>query len=195
MKQARDAWKQEQSQWDAERLVFVDETWASTNMSRRYGRAPRGQRLVCAVPHSHWKTTTFVAALRLDGMTAPMVLDGAMTGDFFQAYVDQVLIPSLREGDTVIMDNLSCHKRARVQAAIEKAGCSLKYLPAYSPDLNPIENAFSKLKALLRKRGARTMEGLWSFLGEATEAFQPAECRNYFAHAGYDVDTQTSKPL
>jgi transposase len=186
VKQARDAWKQEQAQWDAERLVFVDETWASTNMSRRYGRAPKGQRLVCTVPHSHWKTTTFVAALRLDGMTAPMVLDGAITGDFFQAYIDQVLIPSLRAGDTVIMDNLSCHKRAGVQAAIEKAGCSLKYLPAYSPDLNPIENAFSKLKALLRKRGARTMEGLWSFLGEATEAFQPTECRNYFAHAGYD---------
>lgn len=185
MKEARAQWKEEQAEWDAERLVFVDETWASTNMSRRYGRSLKGERLVAAVPHSHWKTTTFVAALRCDGMTAPMVLDGAMTGDIFVAYVEQVLAPSLRPGDVVIMDNLSCHKREQVRVAIEAAGGRLKYLPPYSPDLNPIENAFAKLKAMLRKKGARTMDGLWSFLGEASDAYRPSECRNYFAHAGY----------
>jgi transposase len=154
-------------------------------MTRRYGRSRRGQRLVCPVPHGHWKTTTFVAALGLEGMTAPLVIDGAMTGDLFVAYIEQVLVPVLQPGDMVVMDNLACHKRARVRQAIEAAGCQLVYLPPYSPDLNPIELAFSKLKALLRKAGLRTVDGLWSFLGHALDAFAPDECRNYFRHCGY----------
>jgi transposase len=163
----------------------VDETWASTNMTRRYGRAPVGERLVGAVPQGHWKTTTFVAALGLGGMAAPMVIDGAMTGDLFVAYVGQVLVPTLRPGDIVVMDNLACHKRARVRALIEGAGGAVLFLPPYSPDLNPIELAFAKLKALLRRAGRRTVDGLWQFLGQALDAFSPQECRNYFRHCGY----------
>ena len=163
----------------------MDETWAATNMTRRYGRAPRGQRLVGAVPQGHWKSTTFVAALTTAGLTAPLVIDGAMTGDLFVAYVEQVLVPSLVAGDVVIMDNLSSHKRARVRELIEAAGGTLLFLPPYSPDLNPIELAFAKLKALLRKAGRRTVEGLWHFLGEALDAFSPQECQNYFRHCGY----------
>jgi transposase len=163
----------------------VDETWAATNMARRRGRAPRGERLVGAVPHGHWKTTTFVAALAVTGLTAPLVIDGAMTGDLFEAYVERVLVPALSPGDVVVMDNLSSHKRARVRELIEGAGCTLLYLPAYSPDLSPIELAFAKLKALLRQAGKRTVEGLWDFLGQALDAFGPQECRNYFRHCGY----------
>jgi transposase len=163
----------------------VDETWAATNMARRYGRAPVGERLVCAVPHGHWKTTTFVAALGLGGMAAPMVIDGAMTGELFEAYVGQVLVPALAPGDIVVLDNLSCHKRTRVRERIEQAGCTVLFLPPYSPDLNPIELAFSKLKALLRKAGKRTVDGLWEFLGQVLDAFSPEECRNYFHHCGY----------
>jgi transposase len=170
----------------------VDETWAATNMARRYGRSPKGERLVCPVPHGHWKTTTFVAVLGVTGMTAPLVIDGAMTGDLFEAYVAQVLVPALSPGDVVVLDNLSCHKRARVRALIEAAGCTVLFLPPYSPDLNPIELAFSKLKALLRKAGQRTVDGLWDFLGQALDAFGPEECRNYFRHCGYH-DTPTSK--
>ncbi len=154
-------------------------------MARKYGRGPRGQRVVGTVPHGHWKTTTFVAALGADGMTAPMVIDGAMTGDLFVAYVEQVLAPALRPGDVVVMDNLAAHKRARVGEVIEGAGCVLMYLPPYSPDLNPIELAFSKLKSLLRKAGKRTVDGLWEFLGQALDAFAPQECRNYMRHCGY----------
>jgi transposase len=154
-------------------------------MARRYGRAPRGQRLVCAVPHGHWKVTTFVAALGLGSLTAPMVIDGAMNGELFVAYVERVLVPALVPGDVVVMDNLSSHKRARVRELIEAAGCAPLYLPPYSPDLNPIELAFAKLKALLRKAGERTMEGLWAFLGRALDAFSPQECQNYFRHCGY----------
>jgi transposase len=163
-------------------------------MARRYGRAPVGERLVCAVPHGHWKTTTFVAALRVDGLSCPLVIDGAVNGDLFVAYVEQQLVPTLRPGDVVVMDNLSSHKRARVREAIEGAGCTLLYLPPYSPDLNPIERAFSKLKALLRKAGERTVEGLWAFLGSALDLFSPDECRNYFRHSGYPA-TPTSKAL
>ena len=156
----------------------MDETWAVTNMARRYGRAPKGERLVGAVPHGHWKTTTFVAALGLAGLTAPMVVDGAMNGDLFVAYVEQVLVPTLAAGDTVVMDNLSSHKRVRVRELIEAAGCTLLFLPPYSPDLNPIELAFAKLKALLRKAGKRTVEELWAFLGQVVDAFSPQECCN-----------------
>jgi transposase len=174
-------------------VVFVDETWASTNMARRTGRSPRGQPLVMPVPFGHWKTTTFVAALRSDGLTAPTVIDGAMTGEVFEAYVRQQLVPALTPGDVVVMDNLACHKRPGVRRAIEAAGCDLLLLPPYSPDLNPIELAFSKLKRLLRSAGERTVDGLWSFLGRALDAFAPAECRNYFRHCGYPATDQRNR--
>lgn len=157
-------------------------------MARLYGRAPRGQRLRAGVPHGHWKTTTFVGALRLTGMTAPMVLDGPMTGAWFLAYVEQVLAPSLRPGDIVILDNLPPHKGVAVRDAIEAAGARLEFLPPYSPDFNPIENAFAKLKALLRKAATRTIDELWRVIGESLDAFTPAECANYFAASGYDAN-------
>jgi transposase len=173
---------------DPARLVFLDETGATTKMARRHGRAPRGERLRCSVPHGHWKTTTFIGGLRLSGMTAPMVLDGPMTGAWFLAYVEQVLVPTLRPGDIVILDNLPAHKNAAARRAIEAAGAKLLFLPPYSPDLNPIENAFSKLKALLRKAAARTVQQLWKAIARAIDAFTPNECANYFAAAGYDAD-------
>ena len=169
-------------------LVFIDETWATTNMARTHGRAPRGQRLRAAIPHGHWKTTTFVAGLRNSGMIAPMVLNGPINGTAFQAYVDQVLVPELRPGDIVVMDNLGSHKGAGVRTAIEAAGARLLYLPPYSPDFNPIENAFAKLKAALRKAAERTLDGLWATIGRIVATFTPAECANYFAAAGYDAD-------
>jgi transposase len=166
-------------------LVFIDETWATTNMTRLRGRCPRGQRLVSAVPHGHWKTSTFVAALRTTGPTAPLVLDGAMNGEAFRAYVDQILVPTLAPGDIVIMDNLASHKVAGIREAIEACGARLLYLPPYSPDLNPIEQSFSKLKALVRKEAARTREALWNAIGRFLPRFPPKECANYFADAGY----------
>jgi transposase len=183
----REAWFEGQLDLDPERLVFIDETWTSTNMARLRGRAPKGRRLRVAVPHGHWKTTTFVAGLRRDGIVAPFVLDGPINRDAFETYVAQVLVPELRAGDIVIMDNLSSHKGPRTRALIEAAGASLLYLPPYSPDFNPIENAFSKLKALLRKAAERTIAALWDRIGIALEAFTPAECANYFAAAGYDA--------
>ena len=156
-------------------------------MARRYGRAPRGQRLRASVPHGHWKTTTFVAGLRVTGIAAPFVLDGAINRDAFETYVAKVLVPELRTGDIVVMDNLSSHKGPRVRELIEAAGASLRYLPPYSPDFNPIENAFAKLKALLRKTAARTVDALWDAIGRLVDAFKPAECANYFAAAGYDA--------
>ena len=154
-------------------------------MTRRYGRAPRGQRLVAAVPHGHWKTSTFVAGLRTDGLTAPLVVDGAMNGDIFRAYVEQVLAPTLKLGDIVILDNLSSHKVTGVREAVEARGATLVYLPPYSPDLNPIEQAFAKLKSLLRKIAARTVSRLWDALGDLLDRFTPQECANYLANAGY----------
>jgi transposase len=154
-------------------------------MTRLYGRAPCGQRLVDAVPHGHWKTSTFVAALRCDGLTAPAVFDGAINGDAFLAYVEQILVPTLRKGDVVIMDNLGSHKVAGVRTAIEAAGAMLLFIPPYSPDLNPIEQAFSKLKALLRARKLRTIKALWNALGSLVECFTPQECANFFRHDGY----------
>ena len=150
-------------------------------MARRYGRAQRGARLVAAVPHGHWKTTTFLAALRHDGLTAPCVFDGAR----FLACVEQALAPSLRTGDIVVMDNLKAHKVEGVREAIEAKGARLLYLPPYSPDLNPIEQVFAKLKALLRTAARRTVDALWRAIGQALDAFSPAECTNYFANAGY----------
>jgi transposase len=154
-------------------------------MTRLYGRAPCGQRLVDAVPHGHWKTSTFVAALRCDGLTAPAVFDGAINGDAFLAYVEQILVPTLRKGDVVIMDNLGSHKVAGVRTAIEAAGAMLLFITPYSPDLNPIEQAFSKLKALLRARKLRTIKALWNALGSLVECFTPQECANFFRHGGY----------
>jgi transposase len=195
VKAKRDDWRARQPALDPARLVFVDETWASTNMARTYGRCPVGQRLVMAVPHGHWQTTTFVAALRCDGLTTPTVVDGAMTGDLFVAYVEQQSVPVLRPGDVVVMDNLACHKRPAVRRAIEKAGCELRLLPPYSPDLNPIEKAFAKLKSLLRRAGRRTIDALWKYLGEALDEFGPDACRNYFGSCGYPTATPTREPL
>jgi len=157
-------------------------------MARRYGRSLRGERCRAPVPHGHWKTTTFVGALRLEGMTAPMLLDGAMHGAAFLAYVEQVLVPTLKGGDIVIMDNLPAHKPVAIRQAIEAAGAELRFLPAYSPDFNPIEMAFSKLKAFLKKRAARTVDDLWLAIAEAIDIFTPNECRNYFAAAGYELE-------
>jgi transposase len=168
-------------------LIFIDETWAATNMARLYGRAPKGQRLRASIPHGHYKSTTFVAGLRLTGMMAPMVLDGPINASSFQAYVDQVLVPELGSGDIVVMDNLSSHKGAGIRAAIEAAGAKLVYLPPYSPDLNPIENAFSKLKAGLRKASERTVESLWNTIGALIPTFTPQECANFFKAAGYQA--------
>ena len=155
-------------------------------MARLRGRSRRGQRCRAAVPHGHWKTTTFTAGLRRSGMGAPMVLDGAMNGPAFLAYIEQVLVPTLAPGDIVVMDNLPAHKPTGVRAAIEAAGASLRYLPPYSPDFNPIEMAFAKLKALLRKASARTVPDLWQAIKEAIPQFEPRECANYCEHAGYE---------
>lgn len=157
-------------------------------MTRSHGRCPRGERLRMGFPHGHRKTTTLVAGLRMTGMVAPMVLDGPINGDWFEAYVTQVLVPELRPGDVVIMDNLSSHKRTAVQAKIEAAGATLRFLPPYSPDFNPIEKAFSRLKAMLRKAGERTVNGLWNLIGRLVEIFQPDECANYFKSCGYEPD-------
>jgi len=183
----RAAWIVERLGWEPRRLVFIDESGARTNLVRQYGRCPRGRRLVAYAPHGHWKTTTFVVALREEGLTAPMVLDGAMNGKAFLAYVRQVLAPTLHLGDLVVLDNLSSHKAAGVREVIEAAGARLLYLPPYSPDLNPIELAFSKLKWLLRSAAERTVDALWSRLGQLLDAFPPQQCRNYFRHCGYPV--------
>jgi transposase len=166
--------------------VFIDETWAATKRACTHGRAPRGEQLRAAIPHGHWQTTTFVVGLRNSSMVAPMVLDGPINGELFQAYVEQVLVPELHSGDIVIMDNLASHKGTAVRTAIEAAGASLLYLPPYSPDLNPNENAFAKLKARLRKAAARTVVTLWAAAAQIIDTFTPNECANYFASAGYD---------
>jgi len=168
-----------------DRLVFVDETWASTNMAPRLGRAPRGTRVVAAVPYGHWKTSTFVAALRRGGLVAPFVVDRAMNGATFRAYVEQVLAPTLGLGDVVVMDNLGSHKVAGIRQAIEARGAALLYLPPYSPDLNPIEQVFAKLKAMLRRASARSVEALWTAIRDLLGDFTPTECGNYLANCGY----------
>jgi transposase len=154
-------------------------------MARRYGRCRRGERLRVGVPHGHWKTTTFVAGLKITGMAAPLVFDGPINRIAFETYVEKVLVPELSSGDVVIMDNLSSHKGTRVRQMIEAAGASLRFLPPYSPDFNPIENAFAKLKAHLRKAAERTVDGLWNAIGRVIDLFTPDECRNYFVAAGY----------
>ena len=169
-------------------MVFIDETGASTKMARLHGRSPRGERCRAAIPHGNWKTTTFTAALRLDRLIAPMVLDGPMNGAAFLAYVEQVLVPELEPGDVVIMDNLPAHRVKGVREAIEAASATLLFLPPYSPDFNPIEQLFAKLKALLRKAAARTVDALWQTIAEVIEVFTPNECANYFRNSGYEPD-------
>ena len=185
MAAAREAWRESQPGLNPAQLVFIDETWVTTNMTRLRGRCPRGKRLIAAVPHGHWRTSTFVAGLRMSGLSAPLVLDGAMNGEAFLAYVEQILAPTLAPGDIVIMDNLSSHKAAGVREAIEARGARVFYLPPYSPDLSPIEQAFSKFKALIRKAATRTREALWNAIGQFLGRFTPQECANYFANAGY----------
>ena len=175
----------EQGLFDPARLVFIDETCTTTSMVRLRGRCLRGERLVGYAPHGHWKTITFVAGLRRRAMVAPFVLEGAMNGPMFLAYVKQCLVPTLKRGDTVFMDNLPVHKVAGVREAIEAVGATLIYLPAYSPDLNPIELAFSKLKAHLRKAAEHTIPRLLRRIGRVVTDFSPQECRNFFRHAGY----------
>lgn len=181
-------WFEGQLDLHPEKLVFIDETGLSTKMTRLRGRSKRGERCRASVPHGHWKTTTFTGALRIDGMTAPMVLDGPMDGAAFVAYIEQFLAPTLSKGDIVIMDNLPAHKVKGVRQAIEAAGANLKYLPPYSPDFNPIEKAFSKMKALLRKAAKRTVTELWDATAKIVKTITPNECTNYFSACGYDFD-------
>jgi transposase/transposase-like protein len=184
----REAWFELQPELDPAKLVFLDETGATTKMARLRGRSPRGMRCRAAVPHGHWKTTTLVAGLRLSGLTAPMVIDGAMNGDAFTAYAETFLAPTLAPGDIVILDNLPAHKVTGARAAIERAGAKLLFLPPYSPDFNPIEQVFAKLKALLRKAAARTLDALEAAIASALDAFLPQECANYFTNSGYEPD-------
>lgn len=185
MAEARTQWKADQRQLDPAKLVFVDESGASTKMARLYGRAKRGRRVVGRVPWGHWKTVTFVAGLRLDGFTAPFAIDCAMNGEIFIEYVRLCLAPSLRPADIVVIDNLPAHKRDEVRVIIEAAGATLRYLPPYSPDLNPIEQSFAKLKAHLRKAKARTVPALYDRIGQALRTFQASEFPNYFRKSGY----------
>jgi transposase len=170
-------WKKYQGRLDPARLVFIDETWAKTNLTRTHGRSPRGQRLVAKVPRGRWRTLTFLAALRHDGIEAPCVIDGPINGESFLAYVEQFLVPTLRPGDIVIIDNLGSHKGKAVRRAIRAAGAKLFFLPPYSPDLNPIEQVFAKLKALLRKAAERTAEATWKRIGVLLSSFTPAGVR------------------
>lgn len=185
MAKGRAEWRAGQAQMSPDRLVFIDESGASTKMTRAYGRCPRGERLVCAVPYGHWKTTTFIGALRQEGMTAPCVFDGPINGETFLAWIEQFLVPTLRKGDIVVMDNLPSHKVSGVRQAIEATGATLRYLPPYSPDLNPIEQFFSKLKSLLRKAAARTIDELIRAVANALQQFSPTECENFIANSGY----------
>jgi len=178
-------WRKYQGRLDPKRLVFIDETWAKTNMTRRHGRCARGARLVAKVPHRRWRTLTFLAALRCDRIEAPCVIDGPINGVSFLAYVEQSLLPTLSTGDIVIMDNLGSHKRQAVRQLIRTAGAKLFFLPPYSPDLNPIEQVFAKLKTLLRKADERTTEATWRRIGALRDHFSPQECANYLVNAGY----------
>jgi len=183
--EARQRWTSDQPRLDPAKLVFIDETGASTKMARLYGRAKRSRRVVGRIPWGHWKTVTFVAGMRLDGFTAPFVVDCAMNAAIFIEYLQQCLVPTLRPGDIVIIDNLPAHKREQVREIIEAAGATLRYLPPYSPDFNPIEQSFAKLKAHLRKAKERTVPALYDRIGKALDSFEPAEFRNYFRKSGY----------
>ena len=185
MAEVRVRWKASQAGLDPRKLVFVDETGTNTKMVRAYGRCPKGQRLIGRAPFGHWKTTTFTAGLRYDGVTAPWVFDGAMNREAFLVYIDKVLGPTLKPGDIVVMDNLPAHKGEAVRQAIEATGAVRLLLPPYSPDLNPIELVFSKLKARLRKAAERTVGALWDRIGQVLDTYTPQECANYFRHDGY----------
>jgi transposase len=189
----RQAWRESQGKLDRDQLVFIDETWASTNMARTHGRCLRGERLQASVPHGHWKTTTCVAALTTRGIIAPWVFDGPINRDAFETYVEKVLVPELPDHAIVIMDNLSSHKGPRIREMIEAAGATLLYLPPYSPDFNPIENAFAKLKGLVRAAAERTADGLWSAIGRLLDRFTRRERRNYFRHCGYSRHAPRSR--
>jgi transposase len=184
---ARRRWIREQGLLDSTHLVFIDETSVNTNMTRAYGRGLEGERVIGRVPFAAWQTLTFVAALRSESMTAPMLIKGAMNGEAFLAYVEQCLVPTLERGDIVVMDNVPSHKVDGVQAAIEAAGATLRYLPPYSPDLNPIEAAYSACKAFLRKCAERTEQALSRRIGQFVRRLQPEACTNFFAHAGYAI--------
>jgi transposase len=180
-------WRRIQPRIDANRLIFIDETWAKTNMTRLRGRAPRGERLVDKTPHGHWKTTTLIAALGMTGMRCSTVVDGAVNGDVFEAFVEQVLVGELRSGDVVIMDNLSSHKRQRVREMIEQAGARLVFLPPYSPDLNPIEMIFAKVKQLLRSLACRTRDALWKTMQSVLDQVTSIDALNCYKHCGYTL--------
>jgi transposase len=185
VKEAREQWPATVAAASSRRLIFLDETWFTTSMARLFGYAPCGQRLVDFLPYGHWQTTTFVGGLTARGIIAPMVLDGAMNAAAFTAYIEQVLIKEVRPGDLVILDNLPAHKTAGVRATFTRLRINVLYLPPYSPDLNPIENAFSKLKRLVRTAAERTVDGLWRAIGQLIDCFSPAECRRYLRHCGY----------
>jgi transposase len=185
--QKRAQWRSWSQETDPRRLIFIDETWAKTNMTRLRGRAPRGERLVDKTPHGHWTTTTLIAALGIKGMQCSTVVDGAVNGDVFEAFVEQVLVDQLKPGDVVIMDNLSSHKRARIRELIEARQAELMYLPPYSPDLNPIEMIFSKIKQLLRALACRTKTTLWQSMQTVLDAVTPSDATNCFRHAGYTL--------
>ena len=188
--QRRADWHASQGAIDTDRLKFIDETWAKTNMTRLRGRAPRGVRVVDKTPHGHWKTTTLIAALDNTGMLCSTVVDGPVNGDIFEAFVAQVLVPELRSGDIVVMDNLSSHKRKRTRELIEQAGAHLVFLPPYSPDLNPIEMVFSKVKQLLRSLACRTKDALWHAMQSVLDKVTPADAENCFAHCGYTLQDE-----
>ena len=185
MARRRLRWRAYQDRIDPRRLVFIDETWAKTNMAPLRGWCTRGRRLIAKVPHGHWQTLTFLAALRCDRIDAPCVIDGPINSESFRAYVEQILLPTLAPGDIVIMDNLGSHKGRAIRDAIRSAGAHRLLLPPYSPDLNPIEQVFAKLKALLRKASERTLEATWRRIGDLIKLFTPAECANYLTNAGY----------
>jgi putative transposase len=182
----RTQWIKYQDRIDPSRLVFIDETWTKTNMAPLRGWAPRGERIKAKVPHGHWQTMTFLAALRHDRITAPWLLDGPINGDAFRLYVEKVLVPTLLPGDIVIMDNLGSHKGDAVRRAIREAGARLFFLPKYSPDLNPIEQFFAKFKHWLRKAEKRTIDAVYDAIGPILQAVTSDECTNYFANAGYE---------
>jgi transposase len=183
--EARRQWAAAQLAIDPDRVVFIDETWAKTNMTRTYGRSQRGGRLRAKVPCSRWETTTFLGAMRATGFVAPLCVEGAINGQLFASWVEQHLAKTLRAGDVVVMDNLSSHKTRRVADALQRVGAEVRYLPPYSPDLNPIELAFSKFKKLLRDGAERTTEKLWQLCGQVLDLFTETECRNYIRHCGY----------
>jgi transposase len=185
VKAARRLWRRQQPDWDVRRLVFIDETGLNTKMARYHGRCPLGQRCLGAIPHGHWQSSTFIAALRHESVEAPFLVEGPVDAEVFTAYLQHVLCPQLREGDTLILDNLSTHKIQNVNKLLSVQGAGVRYLPPYSPDLNPIELAFAKLKAHLRQAAARTLEDLHSALAAALNSFSAQHCRGFFRHARY----------